>query len=283
MKEFENFDLYNMNTMRLHSIARKLYEPDTIDELIDLCKKLKKNNEPFHILGAGSNIVFDDHVETPIVSVMGINKILALEESNLVECGANIRVQALINYAKKYNLGGLEYLYSVPTSIGGAVYMNAGRGRKHNKSISDFVTVVEYLDLADLQKKVYVNDKNEFLYRKSPFQTKECVILKVKLELLNKDSKNIEESIKERLEVSKKFLSANKPSCGSVFNKCNPIIMRLLKGVSRGGASFSKKTPNWISNNGEASAKDVMALINIAVKIHKIFMLKYNLEVKFLR
>ena len=88
-------------------------------------------------------------------------------EDGILECGASVRIQSLLEKIKEFSLGGIEYLASVPSSVGGAVYMNAGRGRKIKRSISDYIESVRYLDIADMQiKNMYGNDG--YLYYDMP-------------------------------------------------------------------------------------------------------------------
>lgn len=84
------------------------------------------------MLSAGSNIVFGARIERPIVYLMSFNTNMSFGEDGTLECGASVRIQSLLEKMKEFSLGGIEYLASVPSSVGGAVYMNAGRGRKRN-------------------------------------------------------------------------------------------------------------------------------------------------------
>lgn len=281
MKILENTDLYRFSTMRLHSIGSKVIIPESIDELVSLVDDMKSRNEPFHIVLAGSNIVFEEHVETPIVYLMKLDNTIEVSSSGEVVCGCSVRIQTLIRKLKENSLGGLEYLYAAPTSIGGAVYMNAGRGKKYNQSISDYLTQVDYLDweTGDI-KSLYPNEES-FSYRYSIFQDIKGIILKAYFKFEAQDPVLTQQLIQERLEHSKRYLDTSKPSGGSVFCKVNPILIKLVKGMRCGGAMFSKKTPNWISNVDNASASDILKLINRVKFIHKLFFLKCKTEIRF--
>ena len=73
MKIYNEIDLYRYNTMKLHSIARIMYEPENVDELLAIFRKLKKEDTAFYLLSAGSNIVFGARIERPIVYLMSFN------------------------------------------------------------------------------------------------------------------------------------------------------------------------------------------------------------------
>ncbi|NDY71994.1 UDP-N-acetylenolpyruvoylglucosamine reductase [Desulfobacter hydrogenophilus] len=283
MKILENIDLYPYSTMRLHSIGRKMIIPESVDELIDVVGNLSKENDPFYIVSGGSNIVFAERVETSIVYLMKIDESVSVSPGGEVSCGCSVRIQTLINELKKNRLGGLEYLYSVPASVGGAVFMNAGRGKKHNLSISDYLTKVDYLDLRTGEIKSLYPTEESFSYRHSIFQESKFVVLKAYFQFQSQDPALTDQLIQERLAQSRKYLDPSKPSCGSVFCQANPIVMRLVKGMRCGGAIFSKKTPNWISNIDNASAKDILTLIKRVKCIHKLFFFSCKTEIRFLK
>lgn len=268
--------------MRLHSVADIMYIPENVTELSELISQFKGKKQKFHIVANGSNIIFSDRVQTPIILMKELDNTISFLNDGKVKVGASVLISRLISSLKKKNLGGIEYLSSVPSSLGGAIYMNAGRGKKIGKSISDFILNVEYLNIDTLEIESY-DGVNGFSYRHSPFQDMNAIILSGTFNFISQNVDITDKLIRERLEYSKKHLSADKPSCGSVFCKANPILMRLLKGLKCGGAMYSSKTPNWISNSGNATASDIIKLINIAKTIHKFFYCKIKQEVRIFR
>lgn len=275
MKQDRNIDLYSQNTMRLHSIADVVYYPESYYELQELIKQ----KEDFLILAAGSNVILPPKLSRPVISLMSLNNRLDLLDDGRVCAGCSVRIQKLIKFLAQNNQGGIEYLYSVPASVGGLVYMNGGRGRKYNSSISDYLESVEYLDLNEMAIKTYEAKKSDFTYRHSPFQEMHVIILMAYFNFRSQDSTITESLIKERLDYSKSHLSADKPSCGSVFRKGNRIVFRLLKGMRKGGAMYSKKTSNWISNVDNATYDDVCGLIKRGQALHKLFLSSCKPEV----
>lgn len=280
MRYFRNYDLYKHNSMRLHSIAEDYYEPESLEELLSLLQDrevfLKGN---FYILGGGSNLLMPPIIKKPVVSIGSIDNSIIVD-GNHVSCGASVKIQTFIREMQKYGLGGIEYLYSLPCQVGGAVCMNAGRGKKYNRCISDYIENVTCLDLDTLEIINYSKQDCQFSHRHSRFQNGNSIVLEVTMSLDEKNSEEIENDIKERLDISKKYLDSSKPSCGSVFSQCNGHIMNLLKGIRIGGAKFSSKTTNWISNIDNASYRDIRMLINIAKLTHKILLQKCHLEIK---
>lgn len=275
-----NIDLYSMNTMKLHSVADVLYYPESNDDLRDL---VKKHGQRYLLIAAGSNVLLPPQLHSPVISLMNLNKKLEIQNDGLVYVGCSVRIQKLIRDLQKNGLGGIEYLYSVPASVGGLVYMNGGRGKSMNLAISDYLKSVEYLDLSDMNVKTYKVDLSDFSYRHSPFQDLNVVILSASFKF-KKQSPDVTESlIKERLEHSKKYLSADKPSCGTVFKKGNRVVYRLIRGMRVGGAMFSTKTSNWISNVDNATYDDVCKLIKRAQFVHKLFLSSSQPEIRIIK
>ena len=276
MKTEKGIDLFKYSTMRTHSIAASFYTPENVEELKGLVTLLHGD---CYFLGGGSNVVFASRVENPIVNLMELNNELALNDNGTVTAGCSLRIQKLINFGMDHALGGFEYLYSLPASVGGIVYMNAGRGRMHHQQISDWLGSVEYLDLTDMQVKTMHVDKSQWTYRCSPFHQMKAVILSATFRMEKSSVEEVAAKIQERKETVKKSQEGNKPSCGSVFNKNNKYIMRLLRGKRIGGACYSKKTNNWISNDQNGTAADVIALIDLAKKWHRLTLQKCKLEI----
>ena len=283
MKIQKEFDLYPRNTMRLHSVAEQIYTPESEGELDGLIRDFQNKNQSFTLLSAGSNIVFADRVSTPLIDMMSIDDRIKYLENGDVYVGASVRIQTLIRDLQKHQLGGIEYLFSVPSSVGGALFMNAGRGKSIGVAISDYLKKVYYYDISSNEFCWYEKKESDFSHRHSPFQDAPRIILGAVFNFKDQDEEETERLIKERMDHSKKYLSADKPSCGSVYCKGNRIVFRLLMGRKRGGAMFSKKTPNWISNMGNATSEDVLYLIRLGQRIHRLFLSKCEVEIRYVR
>lgn len=280
MKTALQYDLYPQNTMKLHSVADIVYSPETNDELLFLLKQVQPD---FLVLAAGSNVILPPRIRRPVISLRLLNQTTKRIADGHVYVGCSVRVQEFIRFLQANSLGGIEYLYSVPASVGGLIYMNGGRGKSKHMAISDYLECVEYLDLEDLTIKTYKVKLSDFSYRHSPFQDMNVIILAAYFNFKYQAQGVTEERIRERMDYSKKYLSADKPSCGSVFKDGNRVVYRLLRGFRVGGAMFSKKTSNWISNVDNASYDDVCALIKRAQIIHRLFLSKCQLEVKIIK
>ena len=204
-----------------------------------------------------------------VISLREFNKKIELNDG-VVTVGASVRLQKLIAFANECELGGIEYLYSVPGLVGGAIVMNAGRGRKYNQSICDFVTEVRYLEGGQL--KSLSKDDCGFEYRSSIFKNNPKMIVVEADFKFNSVTK--EESAKrreDRLKLCRETQDNSGRNFGTVFMNADGSIMNLLKKLHlhHGGASFSKLTPNWIIKDEKGSYEDVMWLIKKTEKIHR--------------
>lgn len=274
MEVIKKLDLYKYNTMRLHCIADTAIFPNSYNELVSFIS----SGEKFVVLGGGSNVILPETLHTNVVLLQNLPDEIEVNDEE-VACGASVRIQKLIRECQKQSLGGFEYLYSVPCMVGGAVYMNAGRGEIFNQSISDYIIGVDCYNVNTQKFEVLSKDECHFAFRRSVFHDNTRIILRVHLKLEKSSFDDIESRIKERLEISKKNLDASKPSSGSIFLQSSPKIMKLIKGVRIGGACWSKKTDNWISNDRNGRYKDVVKLIRIVQILHRLLNKKCCREV----
>ncbi len=274
----KDHNLYPLNTMRLHSLATDYYEPENIEELTSLVAHLNSEGKNYHLLGGGSNIIMPPRVGIVIALGSICNDITI--EGDYVEVGASVKIQQLIRATQTKNLGGIEYLFSLPCQVGGAVVMNAGRGKRHNGSIADFIESVTCLKTDSCKIVTLSKDQCGFAYRKSSLQKEGFIIVKIQLHLISRSASEIESLISDRMERQRIYLDASHSSCGSVFSKCNHRIMRLLRGFHYGGAAYSRKTSNWISNQGNATYNDILFLIRVAKTLHTITLQKCEKEIK---
>src|SRR5690606_11513510 len=201
--------------------------------------------------------------------------------SGLVEAEAGIRMETISELACKNGLSGVEIFYDIPSSLGGAVVMNAGAS---GEEIKDVLVKVRYLDLADmLVKEIYKEDMG-FEYRNSFFQrNKDKIVLKAWLELLPKDGL----LVREKMEAVKAQRWAKQPkefpNAGSVFKRppgyyIGALVDELgLKGYTVGGAKISEKHGGFIVNYNQASGMDI---INIITEVRRQVHEKYRIDLE---
>jgi UDP-N-acetylmuramate dehydrogenase len=241
---------------------------------IEDVKKLKAasitEGFPLFILGGGANILVSDRgIQGVTLSMNGLSNIEKVDDTLEVEAG--ISVNKLCEYALKNSLSGLEFIYGMPGSAGGAVWMNA---RCYGDEISNHFLWAEYLDSDGSIKKIYKND-DEWDYKISPFQKKGIIITKVGLKLNRGNYDNIKEEMNKNRGDRRDKGHFNYPCAGSVFKNnrtfgapSGKIIEDAgLKGEIRGGAQISTFHANIIVNLGTATASDINFLINKVIDV----------------
>lgn len=279
MEVLKDVNLRGFSTMRLNGVGAIMFKPENRLELLDLIATLKGD---YYLLSAGSNTIFSEYVEKPIINLMSVDESISFDDG-VFTCGCSVRIQRFVQFAKEKGYGGIEFLYSLPASVGGIVYMNAGRGGDKRQSISDFLTEVTYLDCNTNEIRTEGVDKSIFGHHISPYQNMNCVILSCKVKLKKQSQEETDSLIKERLDRCKKIQDNSKPNCGSVFSKGNKFIFKLFQilGTRSGDAMFSKKTSDWIINSGGATATDIKKLVTKMIRAHKFIGAVYKVEYKF--
>ena len=271
-------DLKRYTTFKMGGIVEELMIPETIEEVKVLSNDPKNIN---YLIGGGSNLLINDsRMFEKVILLTKFNEEIKYDNGYFI-VGASVRLQKLIMQVNKKGYGGIEYLYSVPGTVGGAVYMNAGRGIKHNKSISDYICEVNYIENGEikcLQKK-----DCEFGYRDSIFQHKKIIITSVKFKFKKMSPEEAKQGRDERLNLCKKVQDMSRPTFGTVFCEANPSIMNFIRIIGLGrkcGVHFSKKTKNWMLHEKDGSFKEAYKLICFVQKLHRIFGKKCKVEVK---
>lgn len=279
MKIEHNVNLKQYTTIKIGGTAQNLYIPESPEELVSLIESL--NGESVYYIGGGSNILMNDEKKfCHVVLLREFDKSMSISNGN-INVGASMRLQKLINEINKFNYGGIEYLYSVPGLVGGAVAMNAGRGKEHNKCISDFIISILAYDCT-LRKKVTLNKSEcNFSYRHSRFKDNpnRYIILNVLFQFPQIDEKETTLAKKERLEYVKKEQDHTGHNAGSVFNTFNRVLIRLFRIPflgKCGNCHYSRLTANWLVNSGEGKYKEAVSLIQRVEKLHRL--LGQNIE-----
>lgn len=266
MRTEHGYDLYSHNTMRLHCVADTVLFPENKGELIEAARQ---QTGPHFILAGGSNVILPAKLHKTVILLSEMKDEISIS-GNMVECSASVRIQKLIRTMQSSNLGGMEYLFSVPCTVGGAVYMNAGRAEFYHQSIADFVVSVECFDPSTGGIKVLSKEDCCFSHRHSVFSSNGMVVLNVTLVMDNVPSGQVEVAIRDRISLVSNTQDGSKPSAGSVFKYCNSEVMSRMMGIRVGGACWSAKTQNWISNDRNAKSWHVIALVRIAQLVHKL-------------
>lgn len=259
----------------------EIYDIDILKRIVDFSKN---NNLVINVVGNGTNLlVLDSGIKGLVIRYVA-NKIEIID--NYVSVDAGVLNGILAQELLKNELSGFEFASGIPGTIGGAVFMNAGA---YGSEIKDIIEEVTYFDMRDKTVHIICNNECKFDYRKSIFSEMDTVILNAKLRL-NKSSYDL---IKKKMdEYRDKRISTqplNKPNAGSTFKRGDGFITAQLideaglKGFSIGGARVSEKHAGFIVNDNNATAKDIIELIEYVKKtIYEKYNKKIEVEVRIL-
>ncbi len=282
-----NEPMNKYTSFKIGGPAECLIKIDNEDDLKEILKFVKEENIKLTILGNGSNVLVLDKGIKGITLLMKIEKIEMHEEGNkvLVKLGAGEKIAKVGRVFLNKSLTGFEEISGIPGTIGGAVRMNAGA---NGKEMKDIVKTVTCMDLSG-NRKVFTNKEMEFSYRRSIVFSKKYIVTEVEIEL----EKGKEQEIKEKMDKYAKFRKEKQPleypSAGSTFKRGEDFITAKLideaglKGMSVGGAEISTKHAGFIINKNNATAKDVLDLVQkVKEEIYKKFGKNIELEIEIL-
>jgi len=256
--------LARRNTLRVGGPAEVYVEPASEADLAITLSLCQQHQFPFFLLGRGSNLLVKDGGFRGVVVSLSHAFFCQIHiRGSQMHCGAGVRLKTVAVEAKRNNLSGLEFLEGIPGTIGGALRMNAGAMG------SATFNQVESVRLMD-----YAGRVNQFSPRELDVNYRSCGALKkqIALEAVLLGEPDSRESIEERMnQFSRKRWQSQPaaPSAGCIFK--NPVTIPAgklieelgLKGTRIGGARVSSEHGNFIVNDGTATAKDVLDLIEL--------------------
>ncbi|WP_154856959.1 UDP-N-acetylmuramate dehydrogenase [Cyclobacterium xiamenense] len=263
MRVFDNFDLTNYNSFKIYSRCRRAFFPDSDSDIQHLFST-KKN---YILLGSGHNVILSkSYYEDDFIIFNGnFSKIELAADYDIIEAQAGASMYDLSLYALDKGLTGLEIFFDIPSSLGGAVVMNAGAS---GEEIKDVLLKVKYLDLQTMEVNEIKKEDIDFQYRNSFFQKNtDKIILSASLKLTQGDKRAIQSKMDLIKEQRWKKQPRDLPNAGSVFKRpkgfyVGAIIDELkLKGMTKGGAKISEKHGGFIVNQGNATGSDILELI----------------------
>lgn len=261
-------DLSKYVTMRASGHISALYTPKNIEDLKYTIQELKNNDIDFFVLGKGSNVIVkNEGFKGVAIHIMdNFSNVEILEENGkyYVHAESGVKVPSLAQKLLKEGLSGFEFSAHIPSTIGGAIYMNAGA---YGGEIKDICVSVVTLNVDTLEIETFKSDDCGFEYRKSHFMNDKHIILSGKFEVIKSSYDKIKAIMDENSIKRKQSQPYNLPSAGSTFKRPkDDFAGRLieesgLKGFALGGAKVSEKHAGFIVNHDNATADDVLNLI----------------------
>ena len=220
---------------------------------------------PVAVVGKGSNLIVDDAgFRGLVIRLAGRLSSISVRGDRTLWCGGGASLPRAVQRAAAAGLAGLEFGASIPGTVGGAVAMNAGA------YASDLSQVLDWAVVCDATGRRRVGrDDLAMGYRTTSVQGDQ-VVAAVGFALAPGDA----DAIRARLAELRAHRRSTQPqgvrTFGSVFT--NPegdsagrlIEATGLKGHAIGGARISPVHANFIEAGPDASARDVIALMDEA-------------------
>lgn len=256
-------------------IADYFYVADSIDELVKAISVAIKFNLSYFILGGGYNVIPSDSGYPGLVIKNNSKNIAFSGENSQVVVDSGVNIGTLITQAASRDLGGLEFLFGVPGTVGGAVYGNAGAfGFEIGEFVKNLILLVpEKKDFRIVKRN---HDWMNFSYRESKLKNINTeknykpVILTVIIQLIQRRHDEIAKIMQNNLTEKRKTQPLDEKSAGSFFKNPPSGSAGLLldqagaKKLKVGGAGISKKHANFIINRKNATANQIRELAELA-------------------
>lgn len=274
--------LAECTTWKVGGPARFMVRAGSVGAVGETIKVAGDLGLPLLVLGRGSNILVSDRGFDGVVLCLVGGLAMVRADGELMVAGGGALLESVVVEACDSSLGGLEFMFGIPGTVGGAVMMNAGAYSHWTAEVlTEVRTVTE--DGGERSHQRFDAKYRQALVPESEIVTEATFHLAA-------DSM---ESIRERMNETRDMRRANQPlgtaSAGSVFK--NPpgshagylIEQCGLSGRSVGGAVVSEKHANFIVNRGDATAGDIKQLIGlVAGEVRSRSGIRLELEVKLI-
>lgn len=249
-----------LTTLRVGGSADRMASPETVDGLVAVLGAARAAGVPAFLLGKGSDIVVADAGVRGLV--VRVRADAATIDGSVLTAESGASMTALAKRCASEGLAGFDWAISIPGSVGGAVWANAGA---HGGEMADVVRDVLVLDAGGTTARVPAAECG-FGYRESRFKHSDEVILEATIDLEPGDPEVIRALVDGHQAQRRATQPLADQNAGSVFR--NPpgdhagrlIDAAGLKGLRVGTASVSELHANFIVSERGGRAADVRAL-----------------------
>ena len=280
----ENETMSKHTTFRIGGNADVFVSPK-VSQIAEIMKLAKEYDVPVTVIGNGSNLLVGDKGIRGLVLSFGKEAEEICLDGRCMTVSAGAMLSKVASEAAKHSLTGLDFAAGIPGTVGGAIVMNAGAYGGEIKDVLISTKVLtpegEVLELA--------NTELDLSYRHSCIPKKNYIVLEATLELTEGDEKTIRETMADfkNRRVEKQPLEY--PSAGSTFKRPEGYFAGKLiedaglRGYTVGGAQVSEKHCGFVINKGDATAADMLQLMEDVKKIvYDKFQVELEPEVKMI-
>ena len=282
-----DYNLKKKNWFNIGGNTKIYYKAKNLKDLIRFLKIIK-NEEKFFILGGGSNTLISDKTFDGVVIKLSNNfNNISLLSEEIIIAGSAVSDKLLSEFAMENSLGGFEFLYCIPGTVGGGIKMNAGC---FNREFKDILISVQAVNKSGQVITIPAKEIN-FKYRDSGLSN-DLIFLSASFKGFKKDSNSIKSEMLKLKEKKEKAQPTRIKTSGSTFK--NPLgqsdkkVWQLIKESvplekSFGDACISEKHCNFFVNKGNAKFDDMKKLIEfVAESVLKKTGVKLQTEIKIL-
>ena len=261
-----NEPLSRHTTFKIGGAADIFAMPRTAEELVFAIKLCKENNIAYYIIGNGSNLLVRDKGFRGCI-IRPDFKELTLD-GNKITAGAGVMLSAAARLAAENSLTGMEFASGIPGTIGGGVCMNAGA---YGGELKDIIEYVKILD-KDLNIKTLSCEDAAFGYRTSGIMKSGAIVLETAFVLKKGNKAEITEKMNTLNAQRREKQPLEYPSAGSTFKRPEGYFAGKLiddcglRGFAVNDAQVSEKHCGFVVNKGNATAKDVLELMDSVQK-----------------
>ncbi len=255
--------LKNYTSFKIGGNADIMVFPDTEDKISSIIKKINNLSIPVLVIGKGSNMLISDSgFRGVVINTCKFDNISLIDETTIY-CQSGASLSRLCRFALENSLTGLEFAFGIPGTCGGAAYMNAGA---YGGEMIDVLASCEHI-LPDGTKASFHGDELGLSYRHSAYSDSDLFILSLTVKLKKGNQDEIKAKMDELMAKRKDKQPLEYPSAGSTFKRPEGYFAAALldecglKGYSVGDAQVSEKHAGFVINIGDATAKDVLELI----------------------
>ena len=258
-----NEPLAKYSSFRTGGKAANIIFPESTEEFVTALRE----NPGAAVLGNLSNtLVLDGGIDGTVIITTKLNSVSV--NGNTVTAAAGASLTSVAVAARDASLAGCEFLYGIPGTVGGGVFMNAGA---YGGEIAD---IIENAVVFTPDGKVTTLSKDDLDlgYRTSKLQSTRYILLSAAFSLQSGNREVISSAMDDLMNRRMTTQPLDKPSCGSTFkrpagNFAGKLISDCgLKGMSVGGAQVSEKHAGFIVNSGGATSRDILDLVQLVKK-----------------
>ncbi|MBE8954864.1 MAG: UDP-N-acetylmuramate dehydrogenase [Quinella sp. 2Q5] len=273
-------------TFKIGGAADVLIFPSSAADVAKIFRLVNEFNLPCVVLGNGSNVlVRDKGIRGAVIKFT--EKFfggMSCNGQRLTAC-AGAKLKDVSCFAADNGLTGMEFAVGIPGSIGGAIFMNAGAYDGEMKNAVAFVKAVT----RGGEEVEFSGASLQLGYRHSIFQENGCAICEVELILQRGNIDDIRRKMEDLTLRRQSRQPLDMPSAGSTFKRpkghfAGTLIDKTgLKGLRVGGAMVSEKHAGFVVNTGNATAQDVLNLIEeVKRRVHESYGVTLSPEVRII-